>query len=627
MVQRRSDTISQRAQLLPTKNTLTALKSDVDMESACLELCDNALDAWKRATNREDRMGIDIFVDQSGETTTLTIQDNAGGVPRKDAAMLFGLGQTAKEFIPGSIGTYGVGAKKSLVNLGVPFRISSRAADADTGWSFRITNEWFDDDQDWTVPIREAPDIDPGVTRIEIQDLNYEWSEETASLLRERLGRAYNLFLSDDLQQFHGKDYDLTIRVNKEPVEPEGLPDWSYSPFDGIHPRRFENIEINAPGMDDPVKLHITVGLLTKKDSQSAGTDIYCQKRKIATNLRGAAGGFGSGKDQLGQFSARHERLKIILELETSGDGQMLPWDTQKSSIDIHNPIMRGTAESRGVYNWVRRTVQDYFNLDADKVPTAFVEPFDADDEFAKNDGDPVRLNYSDRKRVVAQHRPNTDLPKIGSIKQQAAAHATLRISGAASLESWQIPAYKSQLDRESERNIDNLVTVSKLPPEDVIADPHAAAGRINELARIHLENGVYYPDELAEWQKPRYQEYIERQESDVMPQPEVLQEVPATPAAIDTDQAQLKLTDGNGTTAQVHTSRTADEDTVAQESAELFLVFGGETDDERGAKVLEVSRPELCHLLGLGTDAVDEVIWENLEMKFETLIQANEAE
>lgn len=626
MAQRYGDNISQQARLLPTKNTLTALKSDVNLESACLELCDNALDAWKRTNDREGSMTIDISVEDVGGRSVLTIHDNAGGVPRDDASMLFGLGHTAKEYIPGSIGTYGVGAKKSLVNLGVPFQISSRDTDADFGWRYRITEDWFEDDHDWTVPIHDRNDIKPGVTEIRIDDLNYEWNANTGDLLRERLGEAYNLFLSDELQKFHGTDYDLTIRVNGEPVEPEGLPDWSFSPFDGIHPRRFENIEINVPDMDAPVTLHITVGILTTKDSRNAGTDIYCQKRKIASNIRTAEGGFGSGKDRLGQFSARHERLKVILELETIGNGQKLPWDTQKSSIDTHNPIMQGTADSRGVYNWVRRTVQDYFQLDADKIPTAFVEPYDSSSEYAVNEGRPVRQDYSDRERVVTNHRPNSDLPEVSAIKQQAAAHATLKISCSEPLENWQFQAYEHQLGRETDRNIENLVSVSYLPPDDVVEDPHETVGRINELARIHLEHGVFFPDELTEWQRPRYRDYIERHQSDNPSRHEqVRQDIPLTPAEIDSisEKEQVGVETGaesNG--GHVHTSRSADETVVEREDAELFLVFGENSDDERGAKVLDLPRSELCRLLDLETDAVDEVIWEKLKMQLQHLVE-----
>lgn len=630
MAQDYVDQPSQQAQLLPTKDTLTALKSDVNLESACLELCDNALDAWKQTSNRNESLSIDITVDKSGEATTLTIRDNAGGVRRENAAMLFGLGHTAKERIPGSIGAYGVGAKKSLVNLGVPFQISSRPATADEGWTYRITKEWFEDDHDWTVPIHQQTDIDPGITKIRIQDLNYKWDDSTGNLLREQMGEAYNLFLSEELQRIHGTDYDLTIRVNGTPVEPAGVPDWSFSPFDGVHPRRFENIEITTPEMDAPVNLHITAGLLSKKDSQNAGTDIYCQKRKIASGLRKGEGGFGSGPDRLGAFSARHERLKIIIELETDGNGQLLPWDTQKSSIDTHSEIMRGTANTRGVYNWVRRTVQGYYQLDADKIPTAFVAPFGADNELAVNDGHPVRLDYSDRKRVVSNHRPDTALPEAKAIEQQATAHATLWISGLNSVEPWERPAYKRQLEQESDRNLDNLVSVDNHPPEDVIGNPHRAAGRISELARVHLEHGVYHPDELNQWQLPRYRGYIERHEKEIpQRQDQVLKDLPLTPAEIEVGDSELVAinnTDESGA-GHVHTGQVNEKTTAESESVELFLVFGGELDEERGAKVLECSRPELCRLLGVSPNSVDEVVWDKLGMKFNTLVEQTDTE
>jgi len=624
MAQRQSDSFSQQAELLPTKETLTALKSDVNLESACLELCDNALDAWKRTHNRTGSMTIDISVEQEGGTTSLVLRDDAGGVPREDAAMLFGLGHTAKRSISGSIGTYGVGAKKSLVNLGVPFRISSRTRGAEVGWTYRIMQDWFDDDQDWSVPVHPAEDIAPGVTEIRIEDLNYEWDEQTAELLRETLGEAYNLFLCDDLQDIHDTSYDLSISVNGQPVEPEGVPDWSFSPFDGIYPRRFENIEISSPDMDEPVILHITVGLLTQKDSQEAGTDIYCQQRKVASCLRNGKGGYGAGKDRLGNFSPRHERLKVILELETDGDGQMLPWDTQKSSIDPHNPIMRGTSDSRGVYNWVRRSVQEYYQLDADQIPTAFIAPYGANHEFAVNDGRPVSLDYADRKQVVSGHRPNPDLPDVSEIRKIAAAHAKLRISGCDLLDPWQVPAYEQQLSQESDRKIERLEAVSTLPPDDILENPHEAVGRICELARIHLEHGIFCPQELKEWQLPRYREYMERHEQDIPPiHDQRVVDVPLKPEHLD---GNIELSEFEGleddAVAQVHTGQTVEEDSVKQETAELFLVFGGGSEDERGAQVLEVSRTELCRLLGLETDAVDEVIWENLEIQFEGLVR-----
>lgn len=610
MSQSFQDGTSERAQLLPTKDTLTALKSDVTLESAILELCDNSLDAWKRSSNRNDSTSISIEITEHSDRTELIIRDTAGGIPREDAAMLFGLGKTAKGQISGAIGTFGVGAKKSLVNLGLPFKVVSRSENADTGWTYRITEDWFEDDEDWTVPVHETTEISQGTTEIRIEDLNYNWDEATAEELRNRLGEAYNLFLSDEMQELLGTEYDLNVEVDGVSVEPEGMPDWSYSPFDGLYPRRYENIQLSISEFDEPVILNITVGLLTKKSNQEAGTDIYCQKRKVVSRLRGDEGGFGSGKDRLGNFSARHQRLRVIVELETIGDGQNLPWDTQKSSIDRHNPIMRGTEDCRGVYNWLRRTVQAYFDLDADRVPRAFLEPYDSDHPAAVNGGKPEIYDYTDRAQVSSPHRPDTDLPEIKEVTQKARSHALLWISCEDALEEWQTDAYKIQLDHESDRNLENLHSISSTPPERVQKHTHEIIGQIGELARIHYHNGIYYSDELEEWQVPRYDGHMDRKET------RDVREVSEPPSGVPGPLAELNdehSGGGSGKNKQpvVYTENNLEDPSKESENAEIFLVLGGEGEDERGSTILDTTRKELCQQLGLETDVSDEVLWE----------------
>ncbi|WP_226483091.1 ATP-binding protein [Natrinema amylolyticum] len=601
-----------RAQLLPTKDTLTALKSDVTLESAILELCDNSLDAWKRSNERTGKAHIDIDINEHGERTELIVRDTAGGVPRDDAAMLFGLGKTAKDQVSGAIGTFGVGAKKSLVNLGLPFQIRSRDKTADVGWTYRITEDWFNDDEDWTVPVHDAEDIQPGTTEILIEDLNYNWNEETEQELRNRLGEAYNMFLSDEMQALRGTNYDLEIIVNGEKVEPEGIPNWSFSPFDGLHPRRYKNIELNIAEFDAPVYLHITVGLLTKKSNRAAGTDIYCQERKVASRLRNAEGGFGSGQDRLGNFNPRHQRLKVIVELETDGDGQVLPWDTQKSSIDKHNPFMRGTDDCKGVYNWLRRTVQSYFDLDADRVPQAFLEPYDEDHPAAINDGKPKVHDYSDRTQVVKQHRPDTDLSDIKLITRKAQADAQLQITREDVLDEAQVDAYIMQLERESDRNRENLVTVSSAPAEVATEHPHEISGQISELARVHHHNGVYYPNDLPEWQTARYDAHMSRHgKKDLRDLSEAPDDLPATLGELDGQDGDDLATNNQGPT--VYTADKLEDPSKSTEEAEIFLVLGGDTEDERGSRVMETTRKELTNQLNIGNSSTDEVLWEEL--------------
>jgi len=608
----------ERAQLLPTKEALTALKSDVTLESAILELCDNALDAWKRASDRREEAEIEISVTELDTRTELVIQDNTGGVPREEAAMLFGLGQTAKQN-GGSIGTFGVGAKKSLVNLGVPFTIRSHHPADSEGWRYRIDEEWFEDDHDWSVPLHTDAKISSGVTEICIEDLNYDWSESTAETLRQRLGEAYNLFLSEKMQALSGEEYDLSITVDGEPVTAEGTPDWAFSPFDGLYPRRFESIKLTFEHLTAPIYVDITVGLLHKKDTHAAGTDIYMQKRKVVSNARDEQGGFGDGQERLGKFNARHDRLRIIIEIETEADGQELPWDTQKSSIDKHNLIMRGTDDTRGVYNWLRRVAQAYYELDADKVPRAFLEPYEADSPVATNDGAVKTYDYSDRQRIVSDHRPDTDLPEINAVRRKAEAHVTLRIRCDDSVPEIKQPAYRTQLSQESDCKIEELAQVNEAPPAEVEAQAHDVAGRINELARIHLENGVRYPAELEDWEQPRYEQYQNNHGGGDLSTVKTLPEdLPRSTEDVAKENYASLSTDHAGPVAE--SSQTISEDKSQSEVAELFLVFSDEeTNEERGAKIYETQRSQLCANIDLSHNAGDDLVWEEVRQLAET--------
>ena len=610
----------ERAQLLPTKEALTALKSDVTLESAILELCDNALDAWKRTNDQNGSARIEIDVTTDGDQTELIIRDDTGGVPRNEAAMLFGLGRTAKQN-DGSIGTFGVGAKKSLVNLGIPFTIRSRHTEASEGWQFRIDEAWFEDDEDWSVPLHSDDELAPGFTEIRIEDLNYEWSAKTASELRSRLGKAYNYFLSDEMQALTGEAFDLTIAVDGQAVIPDGTPEWAYSPFDGIYPRRYENISLQFEELEAPVKATITVGLLTKKDTRKAGTDIYIQKRKVISSARDEQGGFGEGRERLGKYTARHDRLRIIVELETKADGQRLPWDTQKSSIDKHNLIMRGTDGTRGIYNWLRRTAKAFYLLDADTVPSAFLETYSRETPEATNNGTVARYDYSDRNRIISNHKPDTDIPEIKRLRTQVEAHATFQIRCEASISDAKLPAYRTQLQREIECNLDQLTPVETLPPVEAAERAHEIAGQINELARIHLENRVQYPADLKDWQQPRYNNYFDAHGG------ESVTYVESPPDGLPTTVADIahQRYETNGTTQDsapiAESADSVPEEQATTETAELFLVFNGESG-ERGAKLFDENRAEICSKLGLDRDVGDDVLWEEMRHFIQTELE-----
>jgi hypothetical protein len=605
-----SSTVEGTEHLTPTKNTLTALKSDVTLESAIKELVDNALDGWKRHSDRLDPLQIDITAETARGQSELIIRDNSGGVPRDEAAMMFGLGRTAKANVPGSIGTYGLGAKKALVNLGVPFTIASRHEDADVGWEYRITEEWFEDDEDWSVDVVRNEELEAGVTQIRIEDLAYDWDRETVASLKEDLGETYNLFMDDTLD---GESYDIDIKVDGESVQPAGLPDYSYTPFDGMFPRRFEDIQINVPDMDEPVYLHVTVGLLRNKNPQVAGTDIYCQKRKVVSGDRGKVGGYGKGQDNLGTFNVHKERLKILVEFETAGDGQQLPWDTQKSSIDRHNDVMTEA------YNWIRRTAQHYFDLDANAVPRAFLEPYDHKSRYA-HDVRPVVHDYNNRHNVVKKHKPDKDIPQVNQVNLRVQAHEQLGFRCERDIEDWMMPAYRLQMETESGADYTSLPELN-VKPIGLDYDPgfvDDVLQNLNRLAELHVEADVYYPDDLKRWQVFAYKAAVEAKTNrDTLDETAPPEDVPTQIDELPEEDSEPEETQSDGPGPDTSGAPTEEqEDTIK-------LTLHANESGQSTVRVLHIAdKEDLAQTLGLDDNASVDDLAEQLERRFGLLLE-----
>jgi len=425
--------------LSPSKDVYKAVKSDVTPISAIKELIDNALDNWERLSGKTEPAKIEITYDDEGDE--LVIRDNTGGVEETNIQILFALGESKKEAIDGSIGAYGIGAKKAIVNLGNEAVIKSRHRNADDGgYGFRVDQEWLKDEQDWTVDKQEF-ELERGVTEIRIQDLNVpSWDSIRSDLIAE-LQQTYQKFLQPNTETG-----ELTIILDGEAIaSPEPI-NWSFTPFDGLYPRRYENIEISddvSQDYDEPVFLHITVGLLQKGSEKDAGTDVYCQNRQVLRAVTDERGGYG----ELGNFGAQHRNLKIILEFETDGDADLLPWDTQKNDINPFNPL------SQIAFDWVRRAAKPYYKADFTSVPRTFLQPYGADAEFAANYGEVEAYDYHGRQRVT--QKPDEEYSQVKEVQRLAKTHAFLRIYYTSTLKKWQIPGYELELRRQFQQWFD----------------------------------------------------------------------------------------------------------------------------------------------------------------------------
>jgi hypothetical protein len=606
MTSKKPEPASDIAEFTPTKDTYISLKSDVDLKLALQELIDNALDAWERHSGREEPAAIDISTQQVGSQTELLLRDDTGGVPREEAAVLFALGRTADEDVAGSIGTYGLGAKKALVNLGVPFTIASWYPEEDHGWEFRISKEWLQNNDEWGVKIERTDRVDPGETLIHIEELNYELSTETVSELQTDLAHTYNLFLDDSL---HTQSYDLNININGTSVKPVGLPDYSYSPFDGIAPQRFKNIELDLETVDTPVELDITVGLLRKKDSQEAGTDIYCQNRKVVTAARDEIGGYGSGRSRMGNFTVHHQRLKVLVELETNGEADVLPWDTQKSSINRHTEVMQMT------YKWIQRVAKPYFKMTDNVVPRSCIEFYPPESSHAANDGEIQIHDYSNRKRMSPHHKPDTSAEQISNIQQVAKAHAKAGFRCYDDIKDWQRPAYDGQLTAEMGSNKDytELPIAEGNNPLKGFKQSQVVELK-NEpvkLAKEHARRGIRYAEDLYPWQKLIYDNYLDSKISSDLNSPTSVSDVPTTP-----DELEQMRSSKDGSSETESESKTS-----TNQRAEIALIIS-DGEDEFISTLMANDKTALIKRLGLADDADVDDLYNELQRRLEILMK-----
>lgn len=556
--------------LSPSKETYESVGADVNRITAVEELIDNALDNWERESRREAEANISIqYKEEEGE---LVIRDDTGGVRPDEIHMLFALGRSAKDEVPGSIGAFGIGGKKAIVYLGKEATIKSRHKDEEFGVGYTVGEGWLREEGNWRVEKQEFGDIGSGVTEIRIGELNFEWDEEFAEDLRKALGSTYDFFLGNEL---HKEDNLLSIEVDGEPVEASGLPDWTYSPFDEIHPRRYENIELDVPTIDEPVYLHVTAGLLRKKDTNAAGVDFYCQKRKILESVRDERALFGDSKNAIGNFTVHHERLKVLVEFETKGDGRKLPWDAQKNDIDPYNPVMQ---EATG---WLKRLIKPYYKIDDNKAPRSFVEYYPPDSEYAINGGQVERLNYHGRTYNTDQ--PDEGVPQITEIENTVEAHQKLGFRCSRALEDWQVPAYEAQFEADLDKN-ESLDDYPELTTAPIGLDIDAVDEQIEDietLATEHVAAGVKYTEELKNWQVPTYEDYIKENDEGELETITNASDLPdGVPASTDDLQPDEPEPEGDEAEDEIEDTGAEGVDTDETETGEAVSASGTEATE-----------------------------------------------
>lgn len=480
-----------------------AIMADVDIVEAILELTDNSIDNWERVSSKTDPLTIEIFTRTTDDgNTEFVIRDDSGGVRRSELAMLFGIGHSARDEIEGSVGAYGVGAKRAIMRLADEATVATRyKGGTDTGYGFTVDRDWLEEDT-WERPIEEF-DIPKGQTEIRLRNLNFQ-PEKKLDAIRQELQRAYEIFLGGGPRHDDAKDedYDFVIRVDGEPIEQPDPVNWSFTPFDGLHPRQFTNIQLDSKETEDPVHLDVTVGLMQTAKESKAGTDIYLQQRKVHHAQKNEQGGFGL-VDKLDEFSGQQKRLKIIAELRTDGDSRDLPWNSSKTGLDTDSEI------AKQAFDWIGRIAERYYDAVYGTVPQTFLRPYGRGADHAV-DGQlgGNALDYAGREKVT--DKPTKGYPDIQRVKKVATEHARFGVKYTGDLREEFVPAYEEHLDNRLGEQFDSLYGEEYEPvvlDEEPDFDPNRGgeiATEIDQWARSDARVPRRYTG-LEGWKQPRY--------------------------------------------------------------------------------------------------------------------------
>lgn len=502
-------------ELAPTKDVYTAIKADVDENAAVKELIDNVLDNARRQGRGTVTVKVRHQIDEDGDPSFI-VEDDSGGLPRDELSMLFALGESEKDDITGSIGAFGIGAKKALMCLGKTFTIRSQHADADIGYEYTVDEDWLADDDTWTVPVKEVALEEPRRTEIEITDLNFNWQDIRDDLASD-LRTTYERYIRGQPPVTLRLLFPNVEGTDLEPLIPPTKPDYSYTPWDELYPRRYTGIVLDPDETSTPIRMRLEVGLLAMGDEDEAGVDWLCQHRVVERGNQDAVSGFGN---ELPKFKlSTHKRLKARIELLTDGDAKKLPWNSDKSRISERHPV------TDAVRDVLSRVLDRYMRAGYGTVEPAFFEPFTHDDRYAANGGEPAVVNLNDTFRRLHQgdieqlqitDKPTQGLPEISDMQATVEAHAHLGITYEYLdwAEPWMRPTYHALLTQKREKFgcFDELEPLESPPPDFTQdgRDGEVERDRLAALAQDHVNQGVRYTD-LAEWEQPRYTLELER--------------------------------------------------------------------------------------------------------------------
>jgi hypothetical protein len=320
----------------PSKRIFYSIIADYDLNRSICELVDNGLDVWVRA-KKAKAITISITLNQTQQT--ITVEDDAGGLPKDDLRFIVGPGVTGTMPSDQTIGIFGVGTKRAVVALAQDIKITTRYPDEKT-YQIAFDDTWIEDDS-WDLQLLEVNSISAGKTIVQLQRLRVEITDEAISLLKDHLRSTYAKFISLK---------DVTIKLNGEELSAHFFRNWAYPPK--YEPRKYTGTLTSEHGA---VEVEAVAGL-TRESSPATGeygVYFYCNDRLVVRALKSFEVGFTKGF--AGQPHPKVSLTRVIVSLQ--GDARDMPWNSSKSDISTKHPVFLA------LHDWLLQVVKDYATL------------------------------------------------------------------------------------------------------------------------------------------------------------------------------------------------------------------------------------------------------------------------
>ncbi len=348
-----SDSTKRRADVRPTKKLfIDTLTRDVDIWSAILDLVDNSVDGAKRvAQERGERNDYsDLFIDIKMGKDEFSISDNCGGIDidlAENYAFKFGR-PIAAEGVPGSVGYFGVGMKRTLFKIADEFRVESTTKDSHFVVHVDVP-KWQENEDDWRFDLDEVkqdenqPDAQIG-TKIEALRIKGEIAKELAlehrvNNFRESLRKVYAQPMS----------YGLTISLNGNKLD--------YLDIDIFESNDLKSSKIShsweVDGQEISVKI---VAGVAERDTKRSGWYLFFNGRMVLGPDRSSITGWG--ENRLPIYHQQFDRFRGFVFLECD-DAGILPWNTTKTGVRTDSDIYRKLIQEM---NRATRAVVDFLN-------------------------------------------------------------------------------------------------------------------------------------------------------------------------------------------------------------------------------------------------------------------------